>query len=39
MGFDSLVICGNEFFQFPSFGGVRGGFILKFFGMMGKIRN
>jgi len=28
MGFDSLVIFGNEFFRFPSFGGVRGGFIL-----------
>jgi len=34
--FDSFVICGKEFFRFPSLGGVRRGFLLKFFGMLGK---
>ena len=36
MGFDSLVICGKMLFLFPPFGGIKGGFLLKFFGMMGK---
>jgi hypothetical protein len=34
--FDSLIICGETDFLFSPLGGLKGGFLLKFFGMLGR---
>ena len=34
--FDSFIIYGKMLFLFPPLGGIKWGFLLKFFGMMGK---